>query len=625
MTDHQDSRRRDAAKTDGEHHDEAAVPGQVMVGGGEKKDEETQMYCTKTRWTKRYKDIEDACQTLREWAVGSSIDAGLPDNSNTLYKECLFPPKGTYCACRLCEKKRNFIVKLHHFHAALANLQAERLAEQERKNVLKERRSEWERRLERLLEDDDSNETNDPDDEQLKEQVRQEFASCFGPEGSIPEALFQHLVQQRRKYLNEMKELREWGRGELLRVRQETIDAELSDEEPEDCNRSVLAIRAQTAALQLYLVANTVASVARSTCWAHENENDFLVSMLARQGQMTWPHFDTESPIQFAAVTMDGELKRFAELLQNSFQQAHAGTETRHQRNVLSTVQAILNWDPVQPIQHMPDAGNPFQAKTSHSMQCAVLFQIASIINDDRRKKFESNFASCVLRERACFVKSNFSIRNIDFVTKQVEEQLRRDLVHVHFAPLGVEPLPMLHDEGVSHVSNRLTERIQQFFHLGGVGINHLCRGAVLTQISVDILEMELLDVATEKVKVQLRRTEPHFLFDESTTKILLGTNDLPDFKSDGFGLLAALMRISNSPSSDETSSYPRLQEICYREANSKEEYQLTGFLGVEGLSRLFGLDTNSFVHMSKSPECTLYLIEEMQILRKLEHENIPK
>ncbi len=101
-------------------------------------------------------------------------------------------------------------------------------------------------------------------------------------------------------------------------------------------------------------------------------------------------------------------------------------------------------------------------------------------------------------------------------------------------------------------VLGHLAEHLAEALGFGGVGVDRKCRGAVLTLTSIEIMELELMNVGASDAKLQLKRSGAYPLFDEKTTRCLLGLNDkdgvaglnpelVDDDLSKGFAILASL------------------------------------------------------------------------------------
>jgi hypothetical protein len=247
--------------------------------------------------------------------------------------------------------------------------------------------------------------------------------------------------------------------------------------------------------------------------------------------------------------------------------------------------------------------------------------------DSDPRKPISNNIS----HEQAIWVDSKTSTQRIDFVVQRVQELLKAVLALSCFVPIEVKPLGRkqttladLHEEGVHQVIGHLAKEIYHYLHLGGVGCDHVCRrGAVLTLVSVEIIEMELSGVGTENVTLRVRRTQPHLLFDEETTQHLLGNDadndaDVSRFVFDatnpfrGFEMLAELMRM---PSREE-SPLPKAGQLQYIHETLPGGVILETFLGAGGFCFVYSCRTNNtFVKIPRSPRVTPMLQKEMEAL----------
>jgi hypothetical protein len=262
-----------------------------------------------------------------------------------------------------------------------------------------------------------------------------------------------------------------------------------------------------------------------------------------------------------------------------------------------------------------------------HPLICALLFRIASMQkhdeantlfdpdrtsfdpsdtlfhSDDTRRDPITNLTSS---EHSIWVDDHASsARCIDFIMHRLQEKLRPVLPSSCFLAVDVKPvqrgssvsLKALHEEGLHQGIGHLAEEIQHYFDLGGIGCNHRCRGIILSLVSIEVLEMELLNVGTKEVDVKIRRTQPYFLFNKEITKQLLQVVKLPDFKFDdrnpylGFQLLEAVLRMP-------TNEVPPVSDmhLWYKDSITAPERPLGEFLGSGSFSFVYRLDHNPHV-----------------------------
>jgi hypothetical protein len=215
------------------------------------------------------------------------------------------------------------------------------------------------------------------------------------------------------------------------------------------------------------------------------------------------------------------------------------------------TVSLILAWSPRKtlakiktpsPKTYIPSAAAK-ETKGTRMILSAILFQLHDMLATGIRQQTTTN------------------IKNLptDAVVNLVAQNLSESLAYVCFAPINAKP-----DEPVNGTSKtvpgndvqlvlgHLAEHLAEALGFGGVGVDRKCRGAVLTFTSIEIMELELMNVGASDAKLQLKRSGAYPLFDEKTTRCLLGLNDkdgvarlnpklVDNDLSKGFAILASL------------------------------------------------------------------------------------
>jgi hypothetical protein len=258
----------------------------------------------------------------------------------------------------------------------------------------------------------------------------------------------------------------------------------------------------------------------------------------------------------------------------------------------------------------------------SHKLLCAILSRVASIQGNE----------VLITHEQGTEVSGTSAPNVADFMVGHVTQHLSRLLVSSHVVPIeakalqqGDKDIETLQRQAIKQVLGHLSSSIRSAFLFGGIGIDCIARGAVLTLVSVEILELHLKDAGTSKAKLVLRRSGNYPLFSEAATKNLLPTLDYKGFfngktPSDGFRILARLM----SPVDRET-PFP-IQGCWYNHDGSKTmEDSLVKLLGTGTFSNVYKLSSDrSFLKVPKNPGFDKALEIEKTMLRRLNNAHIP-
>ncbi len=169
-----------------------------------------------------------------------------------------------------------------------------------------------------------------------------------------------------------------------------------------------------------------------------------------------------------------------------------------------------------------PQAYIPFAAaketKGTRMILSAILFQIQLVGDRHKPSATSSNNKYQESTNRCC---------------RQSCLYLSESLAYVCFAPITTKPEEPVNGTSktvpgndVQLVLGHLAEHLAEALGFGGVGVDRKCRGAVLTLTSIEILELELMNVGASNAKLQLKRSGAYPLFDVETTRCLLGVND---------------------------------------------------------------------------------------------------
>ncbi len=154
-----------------------------------------------------------------------------------------------------------------------------------------------------------------------------------------------------------------------------------------------------------------------------------------------------------------------------------------------------------------------------------------------------------------------------------------------------------------------------------------------MTLVSVEILELELLNVGTEKMELQFKRSGAYPLFDDVTISRFLGSSKkrakrfkaklVSDNPSNGFEVLANLM--SNVCVDQASVSTNKVVYVDTMD-ESAEKLNLVRFLGAGAFSNVYKLSANrSYLKVPKTYGCVSLLQHELSTLQAFDHMGIPK
>jgi hypothetical protein len=340
---------------------------------------------------------------------------------------------------------------------------------------------------------------------------------------------------------------------------------------------------------------------------------------------------------------------------------------------VATTVHQIHNWRKgVEPLMfYIPGKSN--EDKGWQPIWNAILFEVGSIVKGDHNVTIQQD----VVAGR------NFVNRRIDMSASNNAEHLRAALPFMCKCPIELKPLgrknqsvESLHEEGGRQVIGLLARMLQHYFDFGGIGVDMKCHGAVVTLASIEIIEMELSNIGTADVRLDIRRSGICWFLNAETSTHLCAVvdasetneNAVPEtseeqgvkkqvgkkqvgkkqvgkkqvgkklvgkklvdkksfvkkenFVQDGFQALAKLLLISLK----EDDIFTTKGKI-FLASNPEEKVELVRdqFLGAGMFGCVYKLDNNLVVKLPKSYRAVCLLECESRILRKLSHPCIPK
>ncbi len=267
------------------------------------------------------------------------------------------------------------------------------------------------------------------------------------------------------------------------------------------------------------------------------------------------------------------------------------------------------------------------ETKGTRMILSAILFQIHSML------------AIGISHQREV---ATTNIKNLppDAVVNLVAQNLSESLAYVCFAPITTKPEEPVNGTSktvpgndVQLVLGHLAEHLAEALGFGGVGVDRKCRGAVLTLTSIEIMELELTNVGTSDAKLQLKRSGAYPLFDEKTTRCLLGVNNkdgaarmnprlVDSDPSKGFAILVSLA------SNKGIESARSAEKIVYVNTckETAKEHELVRHLGAGAYNNVYKLSApRSYLKVPMRCSIVDSLQNELQMLKALDHVGIPK
>jgi tRNA A-37 threonylcarbamoyl transferase component Bud32 len=315
-------------------------------------------------------------------------------------------------------------------------------------------------------------------------------------------------------------------------------------------------------------------------------------------------------------------LNEFKSYLEHGFEKVMIGTKAE----AAETIKLILAWKfHKEKCGFVVESLDANDLKVSHKVIYAILFKIASILKVE---------AQTTTHEQTTEAEDMGQRHNIDYVIGCVCNHLQVSRLHTCIVPFEFKALAnnagksfhWLQQKGFYQIVGHLARSLLPAFCFGGVGIDCTVRGAVLSLVSVEILELELKDAGTSNARLLFRTSGNQPLFDEAATNALLQSptafkSIFPDFNgpSQGFEYLAGLMSPVNH---GLVFSYG---DAFYSD-NAAERVALESYLGSGTYSNVYDLkEEDSFIKVPKDRERIEDFEEEMLILKALNDERIPK
>ncbi len=188
-----------------------------------------------------------------------------------------------------------------------------------------------------------------------------------------------------------------------------------------------------------------------------------------------------------------------------------------------------------------------------------------------------------------------------------------------------------LHEVAAQQLIGCLAPKLEDCFDFGGIGVNRKVLGAVISVMSIEIIEMELNNMGTAQVSVDTRRSGIRWLYKLDTVCHVLDLLEIAErnkkylelgFAEDGFNALAKVKRRPAKESFFTTSGKLVLPNML----GLKEEIETGQFLGEGKFGCVYKLGQNLIVKVPKDHWSVRSLKREMEILSLMkDHPCIPK
>eukprot|EP00978_Attheya_sp_CCMP212_P009082 scaffold21373_cov57-Attheya_sp.AAC.6 len=358
------------------------------------------------------------------------------------------------------------------------------------------------------------------------------------------------------------------------------------------------------------------------------------------------------SKLELPQVVDNEEILQFSMFLQSFFATCKPSDEDystlEFGQDISKTVNTILQWTPKESGEDVPEnqeanivpSGVAQETKGAHPVLFAIMQKISSLLDYDTQLTHEQFIPRCGVR----------SSRFMDGMADHTTEHLRATMAVFLGDPIEIKPLSRQGEPFanlVEHGENQTIGHCMQIlldrdFNFGcGLGRDGKVRGIVLTMISIEIIEVHLLGVGTESVRVEVLKTGHLPLFNKTTTLHLLSPQLAPAkeiktlcFKTDDDGLesgFRALVSMLNSKITE--SSLREGVHIPIGDTVNNCTMDLKDYLGAGAFSHVYSATLNTavggekdtvVVKIPKSLAAVKSLENELKILKELSHDGIP-
>jgi hypothetical protein len=139
---------------------------------------------------------------------------------------------------------------------------------------------------------------------------------------------------------------------------------------------------------------------------------------------------------------------------------------------------------------------------------------------------------TAVLSRQSLRDRSTRDPRRLDLIVNRAADIFDNGFGFVHFIPIedGDENRQKKFgkrlQQATSRVTAKLAQLLQPYFNLAGYGVSITLYGAVLSLVTMEIIEIVLTNVGTEKVNVETKRGGTFCLWGNVATRRLLGLTD---------------------------------------------------------------------------------------------------
>ena len=251
----------------------------------------------------------------------------------------------------------------------------------------------------------------------------------------------------------------------------------------------------------------------------------------------------------------------------------------------------------------------------------AVICHIIQIIVDNNEEDVPNAVHKCEYfvtseQQLAGSKEKNERERRIDITAYQSEEFLPLMLASMVQKPIeikvgqeaGKAKFKKGTEKGRSQVVGHLGKRLEYYFNLGGIGVSSSCIGIVLTTLSIEVIGMDLINVGSKDVDLNLHRTGlvPVQLVKDTPDDIKELLEE-EQGEADGFVLLAGALKDEIREDSGTASIkqvYPEEQKL-----------KVVKYLGSGAFSNVVQLGEKEFMKMPKSAALRKSLEGEAKIL----------
>jgi serine/threonine protein kinase len=325
-----------------------------------------------------------------------------------------------------------------------------------------------------------------------------------------------------------------------------------------------------------------------------------------------------------------------------------ASNDEKYSLKIDETVNAIIGWN----VDDNPSTGSSTiqfvapgcvgqELAGVHPILYAIMFKMTQVLGLEQH----------VIHEQRMQAVETCSVRCVDFVVSPLAEEylastppalLRLPVEAKPVARMGAQVRKLLQD-ALNQVLGHLAKKAMFFFDFGGIGEDCTVVGLALNMGSVVVVVLELLDVGTERVRINTKRTKHAPLFDKETGKNLFDkkasevealfdkhVNEQQGMPA-GFCLLArALMSAQIGLGTSLMKRSEECRDTFVVLVDNAEPIEAGCYLGSGAHSHVLKLNTtgsdDQFIKIPRCHQMTEHLLHEARVLQKVRrHGNIPQ